>query len=224
MTNITANDGVLGDYSTTRLQKPGAGKSLEQDQFLELMIAQIQNQDPFKPLENGEFLSQMAQFSTVSGIQDLQDSFSQLAGSLTSNQALQASALVGRHVLVPSSTGLLFEDGVVYGTAELDTHAAEVRVTVKDVNGQVMRQVTLGSQPAGQLAFSWDGETDSGETAEPGIYQFEVSAVIDGKNTALNTFMAARVDSVTLGRNGQGTVLNLAGQGTVDLTEVREIM
>lgn len=224
MTNVTANDGVLGDYSATRLQSPGTGKNLEQEQFLELMVAQIQNQDPFKPLENGEFLSQMAQFSTVSGIQDLQSSFSQFAGSLTSNQALQASALVGRHVLVPSSTGVLFEDGVVFGTAQLDTHATDVLVTVSDANGQVVRQVSLGPQPAGQLAFSWDGENDAGEIAEPGIYQFEVNAVVDGQSTALNTFMAARVDSVTLGRNGQGTVLNLAGQGAVDLTEVREIM
>jgi len=196
---------------------------LGQEQFLELMIAQIRNQDPFKPLENGEFLTQIAQFSTVTGVQELQESFTSLAGSLSSNQALQASALVGRSVLVPSDAGVLTAGGTVQGSIDLPESAGEVRLQVTNAAGEVIRTIPLGSQQAGSVGFVWDGVADDGTVVNPGLYQVTASAVKNGEQEALETFISDRVESVTLGRAGEGTILNLASFGATDFKIIQEI-
>lgn len=201
--------------------KRTASKELGQEQFLELMIAQLKNQDPMKPMENGEFLSQMAQFGTVSGIQDLQKSFGQMANALQSNQALMASSLVGRAVLVPGAK-LTYTGTPALAAAELPQAASDVRVTVTDAGGQVLRQFNLGAQSAGTVKFTWDGLTNAGQPLASGQYNVKVEAVNAGKTSALATYVAARVDSVSLGGQ-QGLTLNLWDGSTASLTDVKEI-
>lgn len=198
-------------------------KELGQQQFLELMVAQVRNQDPFKPLENGEFLSQIAQFSTVNGIQDLQESFSSLAGSLSSNQALQASALVGRSVLVNSDAGVLQTGGTVNGAIGLPSDSSEVKVQFYNTAGELVRELPLGAQKQGIIEFSWDGLADNGSAAPASIYQIIASAKIDGEDVALGTLVKDNVESVILGRPGEGTVLNLSALGATDFNRVEEI-
>lgn len=214
-------NGALDGLSTQRLTGPATNK-LGQEQFLELMIAQLKNQDPLKPMENGEFLGQIAQFGTVSGIQDLQKSFGQLAGALQSNQALMASSLVGRSVLTPGNVGALTAGGALSGTVELNSSAANLAISIVDGNGQLVRRLELGTQAAGSVPFSWDGLTDAGSPAVPGRYQVRAEAVVNGQATAMATQIAARVDSVTLG-GAQGIVLNLAGLGAVAFNDVKQI-
>lgn len=209
--------------SSTATGSKGAAR-LGQEEFLELMIAQLKNQDPTKPLQSGEFLSQMAQFSTVSGIQDLQTSFQQLAGSMYSNQALQASALVGRTVLVPSDKGVLPANGAMSGTVDLPAGTSDVAVEVYDAAGQLVRSIPLGPQAAGLVSFNWDGSATDGSIAGPGTYTVKARAQIDGQSYAVPTLAAARVDSVTLGGAAGGISLNLSGLGAVDLADVRQIM
>lgn len=197
---------------------------LGQEEFLRLMVAQLENQDPTKPLENGQFLGQMAQFGTVSGIEELQKSFGDLASALSSNQALQASALVGRSVLVSSNTAELTENGEIKGAIEVPATTPTLMLTISDSNGQPVRQISLGSQPEGLQAFTWDGLTDAGEPAASGIYEITATAMGDGEPTALDTLVAAPVESVTLAKGGQGVTLNLAGYGALDFADVRQIM
>jgi flagellar basal-body rod modification protein FlgD len=103
---------------------------LGQDDFLELMVAQLKNQDPMKPMESGEFLGQLAQFGTVNGIRSLQSSSKGLLSTLQSVQALQASNLVGRSVLVKGEAGLWIKEGHLSGMIELPTQATTVQVMV----------------------------------------------------------------------------------------------
>src|SRR3569623_2873173 len=122
-------------------------QSLSQTDFLKLMTSQLQNQDPLKPLDNSEFVSQMAQFSTVSGIQALQNSFSTLATSLSPGQALQAASLVGHTVLTPSTTASLSAGGTM--SLGVDAPASgDVIVNVTDASGQLVRRIDLGTQAA----------------------------------------------------------------------------
>jgi len=209
--------------ATQRTANSKSENELGQEQFLELMIAQIRNQDPFKPLENGEFLTQIAQFSTVTGVQELQDSFTSLAGSLSSNQALQASALVGRSVLVPSDAGVLTAGGTVSGSIDLPESAGEVRLQISNAAGEVIRTIPLGSQQAGSVGFVWDGIADDGSVVNPGLYQVTASSVRNGEQEALETFISDRVESVTLGRAGEGTTLNLSLLGATDFNIIQEI-
>jgi flagellar basal-body rod modification protein FlgD len=200
----------------------GSTQSLGQDQFLSLMIAQLKNQDPMQPMQNGEFLSQMAQFGTVSGIQELQQSFADLSTSLQSNQALMASSLVGRSVLAPGSVGTIAAGGSLGGAVDLGSSAAGVVVTISDSSGQMVQRLSLGSQEAGTVRFVWDGKTSGGAAAPAGNYTITAQAVGSSETVALNTLVEARVDSVTLGGT-KGLVLNLAGGRTAYLSDVRQI-
>ncbi len=196
---------------------------LGQQQFLELMVAQVRNQDPFEPMENGDFLSQIAQFSTVSGIQDLQDSFSTVAGSLSSNQALQASALVGRSVTINSEVGVLQTGSTVDGAIGLPTDSSEVKVQFYNTAGELVRELPLGAQKQGIIEFSWDGLSDAGVAAPAGAYRIVASANIDGEDVALATLVKDNVESVILGRPGESTILNLSALGATDFNRVEEI-
>ena len=199
-------------------------EELGQDAFFKLMVTQLQNQDPFKPLESGEFLGQIAQFGTVNGINQLQVSFESLVTSMQSNQALQASTMVGREVVVASADVTLGADGATPVIATLPGDAAAVQVTYMDQFGQIMRQIDLGPRDAGDLTHVWDGFMDTGEAVPQGDYVVALQATIGGVPQAISTAISARVDSVTLSRSGEPPVLNLHGRGAVDITEVIEIM
>jgi len=202
-------------------QTSGAKKNqLGQEEFLKLMTTQLQNQDPTKPMDNAQFLSQVAQFSTVSGIQAMQTSFSDLATSMQSNQALQASQLVGRAVLVPGKEGVLPAEGNLYAAAELPA-GGTLQVDVLDDSGQVVRRLDLGTQPAGLSQFSWDGKDEAGTRLDSGNYTLRAQLVQGASTQSLDTYAVDAVGSVSLG-NG-GITLNLSSLGATKLADVREV-
>lgn len=222
---INTQNGLQGFEfrSVQELNAENSRKELGQQDFLELMTAQLRNQDPFKPMESGDFLSQIAQFSTVNGIGDLNQSFAQLSQSLVSNQALQAANLVGREVLAPTGVAALSQGGNIRGAVELPTASSEVVVNVYDQAGQVVRRLELGSQAAGSVSFQWDGLKDDGQFAEPGTYFMSAEASVDGQFESVETLIASEVRSVTLSNSG-GLLLDLAGIGSLDFNEVRQIL
>jgi flagellar basal-body rod modification protein FlgD len=200
-------------------------QSLGQEEFLKLMTTQMTHQDPTKPMENGDFLAQMAQFGTVSGIQDLQESFKSFAASISSDQALQASGLVGRYVSVSSNQGLLAVGGEIKGQLDLTGKSPNVAVKIVDAQtGETVRTLNLGSQSSGAVPFVWDGYTENGVLANPGVYKLEASAIIDGTNTALATQVQSKVDSVIMGNGKQGVSVNLEGLGATDFNQIKKIL
>ena len=199
--------------------------SLSQDEFLKLMTTQMTHQDPTKPMQNGEFLSQMAQFGTVSGIQDLQQSFKDFAASISSDQTLQAASLVGRTVSAPSEQGLLAAGGEIKGTVNLPSSSANVNLKILDpATGDVIGIKSLGGHSAGPLPFVWDGMNDNGNLAHPGIYKVQVEASIDGINTVLPLEIQARVESVSMDSGKNGLQVNLAGLGAVSFNQIKQIL
>lgn len=206
------------------LAQRGAGNArteLGQQEFLKLMTTQLQHQDPFKPMESGEFLGQIAQFSTVSGIQGMQESLAGLSTALTSNQTLQAASLVGHGVMVPGESGYLFQEGGLAGVAELPG-SGDLSVEITDASGQVVRRIDLGTQPAGAASFAWDGLDESGQRMGEGVYGVKATLNAGGANTSVSTQVMGLVNSVSLGSGG--LTLNLFGMDPVALTEVREIL
>ena len=198
---------------------------LDQSAFLKLMLTQIQHQDPLNPMSSNEFFGQLAQMGTVNGIAGLQSSFDQFAASLQSGQALQASTMVGRTVLVEGSTVELGGVGSsVRGAVDLAASTGELLVTISDTSGQVVKQLNLGSQTAGTVNFVWDGLDSAGGAVAPGRYQITAQAGIDGEVTAQPTLVQAKVESVTLTQTGQGPLLNLQGLGSFPMKDVREVL
>ena len=197
---------------------------LGQSQFLELMITQIKHQDPLNPAEGGEFLSQLAQFGTVNGITELQSSFDVLATTLQSSQALQASTMVGRSVLVPGNVGLYEAGGQMTGAVDLPSSSGELNVYIHDGAGQLVRQINLGTQAAGRVQFSWDGFSNGGQAVAPGTYVVSAQALVDGETVTQDTLIQGKVESVSLGQAGSDSTLNLRGIGAVLMNEVKEIL
>lgn len=208
----------------TQAQPTKANDQLLQEDFLKLMVAQLKNQDPMKPMESGEFLGDIAQFGTVSGIQDLQESFASLSSSIQSSQALQAAALVDRQVLVPMNRGQLESGGAISGAVDLPASTSQLTLGVYDSAGALVRQISMGSQPAGLAQFQWDGLADNGTYAQPGLYQVRAEALYNGETTSATTLIEADVRSVTLGSGGQGLTVDLGALGSVSFAQVRQIL
>ena len=211
------------DLSSLGLTAPKDTKKaqLGQDAFLSLMMTQLKNQDPFKPLESGAFLGQIAQFGTVSGLQDLQTKFDSLSSALVSNQALQAASLVGHSALVESSKAALFPGGVVDAAVDVPSATSGVQVEVRDASGRVVRHLELGASGTGLARFEWDGLADDGTQAPPGAYQLVGSFLSGTKAAAAPTLVYAPVDSVVLGTDG--FTVDVRGIGELPFSKVRQI-
>ena len=223
----TIDTATLQKLGLMQSPAPAANKNptqLGQSDFLKLMTTQLQNQDPLQPLDSTQFLSQMAQFGTVSGIDGLQKSFGQFSTAFTANQALQAAGLVGRTVLVPQDVGTLAAGGVLQGAAQVPTGVTGGTVKIYDMNGQLVRTLPLEPAVGGLAHFSWNGIGDNGSQAPAGTYQVRTEASVGGKSTALQTYIAAPVASVILGNSKGGLTLDLEGVGPVALSEVKQIM
>lgn len=199
-----------------------ASKQVSQDDFLKMMVAQLQNQNPLKPMSNGEFLTQIAQFTSASGIDQLHGSFQAFQTNMQGNLALQAASLVGRQVVVDSDRGYLPADGTMEASVQLPTAVSNLTVAVLDDAGQVVHRIELGPQPAGEAALHWDGRNAEGKAMPSGAYQLQAQSQIDGQSVSLPMRAPARVDSVTLGA-GQSLELNLDGLGAVSLDAVTQV-
>ncbi|MFT7387456.1 MAG: flagellar basal-body rod modification protein FlgD [Candidatus Endobugula sp.] len=208
-----------------------SGDELGQTAFLELMITQMENQDPLSPQENSDFIAQLAQFSSVEGLERLNTNFDSFTSSFISNQALQASSLVGRSVSVPSSEAALSEGGFVGGSIDLPASTTSMSMGIYNSQGTLVEQIPMGAQSAGDIIFRWDGnrmevngELSAWESENPitsGDYSFEVIATQNGEPEQLSTALTANVNSVTSGANGQ-LILNLSGLGAVSINDVKQ--
>lgn len=200
-----------------------ANGELGQQDYLTLMVAQIQNQDPFSPMENGQFVAELAQFSTVSGIEDLNQNFNVLAASISSDQTLQASGLIGRDVLLSSDVGFQAAGEGIAGAVDVPVNNAAVAVEVRDETGALVRRLTLGQQDAGLARFTWDGRDANGQLAPEGNYQFVASVDAGNGNQAVPALVSARVNSVSLSPQTGGLTLNFTGIDALPLSQIREI-
>lgn len=215
---------VLENLGLAKPREAMKEQKLGQEDFIKLMTTQMNHQDPMKPMENGEFLSEMAQFSTVSGLKEIKDAFNSLATSLKSSQALQASSMVGRKVLVPGSMSTFSEGTPMKGAVELDKNVSELKVSIMDDKGALIKEVNLGNKAAGVAHFSWNGMLDADKKAMSGNYSIRAIGKVDGKSESLKTLITDTVQSVSLGSGGQGVSLTLANAGSAGLADVKEIL
>lgn len=227
MNSIPGSDGA--DLFSTLGRQTSAGQAeprgqLAQQDFMTLMITQFRNQDPFKPMENGDFLGQLAQFSTVSGIDSLNSAFAGLSSSLQSEQALQAANLVGHDVLAVKDVAYLAEGGEVSGAIELASSAGSVQVEITNRSGELVRRLDIGEQPAGMARFTWDGRDENGDVAAGGHYLLTARAVRGNNVESVETLVETTIESVSLGQYGEGMTLNLPGGETMPLSQVRRII
>jgi flagellar basal-body rod modification protein FlgD len=223
-TNLAVNQDIFDQYKLPEKNKKDEDpNALAQDDFLTLMTTQLKHQDPMKPMENGEFLGQMAQFSTVSGLGELKDSFDQMAASFGSSQALAAAGLIGKEVLTTSNEVTLHAEGEgISGAIELPQSTHKALINIYDGSGSLVNTIDLGAQSSGQLKFSWNGETSDGSPAPTGRYEFRAEYATDKNETqAATTLINAKIDSVGF-KEGK-VILNTADGQAHDFASVSQI-
>jgi flagellar basal-body rod modification protein FlgD len=201
---------------------------LNQEDFLTLMLAQLKHQDPFKPTDPAQQVGQLAQFSSVSGLAEVNKQIAALTESLRGNQVLDGAALIGRGVIATGNDIYLPEaaEGVARGPQGLVTvpaGASSVQLVVKDAAGATVRTQPL-SNTRGAQAFSWDGTTDAGAAADAGEYHIEVVAKVGDENVSLTTSVAAQVTSVTIDPATGGLVLDTDPLGEIEMSAVERVL
>ncbi len=222
MAAVTDLNTLIGASSAPTTTRKTAN-SLNVDDFLRLMTTQLQNQDPLKPLDSTEFVAQLAQFGTVSGIQGMQSSLDTLSASLRSSQMLSGASLVGHHVLSAATDASYDSGGILAGMVDVPAGSSNVQLTISDASGQVVRHMDLPSDTGSQI-FRWDGVTDDGAVASAGRYHIEVIAGSGTSNQSLPTYVYGSVDSVTLSTDGTGLTVNTPELGAIALGTVREVI
>jgi len=196
---------------------------LTQEDFFALLTQQLAHQDPTKPVENNEMISQMTAFSTTDGVAQLNDQFSSFASTMSSGQALQASSLVGRSVLVDDNVFTMSAGEGTKGKIVTDLPANSVFVYVENTAGEIIQTVPVGNIKSGEFAFTWDGQMGNGEPAPDGAYRFRVAGLVDGQASELQTMTYRKVDSVTLAGAGGSILLNLNGGNSMALADIVEV-
>jgi len=208
---LTSMNGTRGTKSTAQDA---------QDRFMTLLVTQMKNQDPLNPLDNAQVTSQLAQLSTVTGIDKLNETMIAMSGNFKSSQNLQAASMIGHGVVVPGSNVELKDGKSVLGF-DLPQNADKIRVLIKNQSGAVVKTIDSNSMTSGFNSVVWDGKTDAGGNAANGNYKFEVTASAGESKLTVSPLSFGLVSSVSFG--GQGTMLSVLNTGEVAMSDVRQI-
>ncbi len=214
--------GSAAPTSSAVAMATGAGSGEIQDRFLKLLVTQLKNQDPLNPMDNAQLTSQLAQINTVSGIQQLNTTMQSLSTSLLSAQSSQSAGLIGRRVVAEGSQFALTGSATPTGGVQLAQSADSVKINIIGSAGTVVRQIDLGSLPAGFAGFQWDGLSDSGAKAAAGTYSIQVAATSRGQKVGATPLVAGAVTSVSLA--GGAVRLTVDGVGEIEMQQIKNIM
>src|SRR5262245_38965834 len=184
-----------------------------QDRFLTLLVTQLKNQDPLRPMDNAQITTQLSQISTVSGIDKLNDTISGLATAMAANQTMASAAMIGRKVLAPGAT-LTVAEGRAAGAIEFSEPAERVTLSILGSAGNLVRRLELGAAPAGLQAFAWDGKGDDGKTVKDGNYTYRIEASAGGKPVGATGYQVGTVTGIAVAGKEPTVIVN-------GLTEVR---
>ena len=197
--------------------------ALDQTDFLKLMTTQMSNQDPFQPQDNTQMIAQMAQFSTVTGIQQLNTTMSTMATQISDNQIATVASFAGKTVLVPGTTALADSTGSISGAIDLPNSVSALNVQITDQSGAVVKTLNLGANPAGLIGFSWDGKDDKGNPVGKSSYNVSATAMVGGKSAAQTTDVYAPITEVPIPQSGQSQTFVVGGVGTVKMSDIKSI-
>jgi len=193
----------------------------QQDRFLKLLVAQLKNQDPLNPMDNAQMTSQLAQMSTVEGIDKLNTTLNSLVDSLGNSQSIEASALIGKNVMVPG-TQLSLASGAAYGGINLSGAADSVKIHILNASGKEIQTEELGAQKAGVLDFAWDGKASDGTTAADGTYKFTVEATQGGTSVTVAPLQIGTVSALV--KSNGSYLLDLGSLGAYKYSDVQQVL
>lgn len=216
--NNTVSQSLLNTINPGKTAASAADAA--QDRFMTLLVTQMKNQDPLNPMDNAQMTSQLAQLSTVTGIDKLNTTMQSLINNVQSSQTFQATGMIGRNVMVPGNSLWLSDNASHFGV-DLPTDVDQLTVSIQDVSGKLVKEVNLGPQKAGVLPLSWNGYSDTGSSLNNGKYAFEVNAKAAGQPAAATALSRDQV--VGINNGSLGIELNLHSLGSVNMSQIKQI-
>lgn len=215
--------GRSGTTPTSAAASAAGATQMSQGDFLKLMTEQLKNQDPFAPVDNTQMVAQMAQFSSLAGITQMNTTLQAISDRLGGTTTSDMMSWVGRNVLTQGNTAYPRTDGGLSGQIDLGSDATGVDVSIEDGTGKTLKTVSLGPQAKGSVDFDWDGSTDSGDPAGSGPFTIHVTARnAQGGSVTATPYVWAPVSAVSLSPTGD-PVLTLPGLGQVPSSAVRQV-
>ena len=218
LTNLGINRSTTSNAAAAVKNSSSLGTS----DFLKLLTAQLQNQDPFSPTDNSQMVAQLAQITSTSGITDINTTLKSIQTKLGGTSTADALAYVGKTILTEGSTAYGRATGGIAGAVELDGDATDVSVSIQDANGQVLNTLQLGAQKQGTISYEWDGKTAAGADAGTGPFTVRVQAAKSGATVTSRGLVWAPVAAVSVPATGDPT-LTVPGLGTVAVSAVRQV-
>lgn len=220
ITSTTATDPAVPDFS-----KANSGSQLGKEEFLKLLVAQLSNQDPLNPLEGQEFASQLAQFSSVEALLNIESALGQnmeLSALIAqSTNSGVAASLIGKTVTAGDNYVDWSGEGESTLHYDLDGSAEKVTIEIKNEAGVVIRTIETKGQDTGENFAAWDGKTDAGDVADKGAYTFEAKAIgFDGAEIPVTTHTTGLVDRVSF--TAEGIILWI-GSVSIKMADVRSV-
>lgn len=220
---LTTSSKTSSTSSASNSKKTGSD-SLSQADFMKLLTTQLSYQDPTKPVDNVEMVSQMAQISSLSGIASLNTTLNTMSSSMTSSQALMASSLVGQTALVNSSSSYVTSGNTLSGVVPTGTEGAtDISLSIVNSAGEVIRQYSSTGSVTGDVPFTWDGKDSNGTAVASGNYKVKANGLVNGVSQDLTAQLYGQVESVTLGNTTTPTTVALQGLGSYQLGQLLEI-
>jgi flagellar basal-body rod modification protein FlgD len=226
MSNVIDNSvlATMNGASATSAKGTATSSSELQNQFLTLLVTQLQNQNPTEPMDNSQMVSQLAQINTVSGIEALNTTIKGVSAQIDASQALQSMALIGKGVLVDGNSVQVGNGVATPFGVNLSSPADSVTAVISDSNGKVVRTLNLGNVKAGVQALNWNGMQDDGLVAADGAYRVSLSATANGEKVNASTLKYAQVAGVATDAENN-VVLDLGGvHDSVGLADVRQVL
>ncbi|TNC98403.1 MAG: flagellar basal-body rod modification protein FlgD [Gallionellaceae bacterium] len=217
VTSVQGSTSTAASQATSNAAQIGA----TQDRFLKLLVTQMKNQDPLNPMDNAQVTSQMAQLSTVTGIDKLNSTVEALSASMLASQSLSAVSMIGHPVLV-AGTQIDLANSQGDAAVELTQPVDNLMVSISDTSGNVVRTLNMGAQQSGLANIQWDGRTDTGSIATDGKYSFSAVSTLGGNKSDATTLSYGMVNSVAQSQGG--VTVNVGQLGEVSLNSIKKIL
>ncbi len=211
-------------YEDSKVATSKTSADMGKQDFLTLFTAQLKNQNPLDPVKNEAFVAQLAQFSQLEALTNMQGSLDNFVKTMSGQRMLEGAALIGKQVPLLDGTAHLAEGGSVPATIDLPDGASGVKVTIKDSNGKTVQELIAGAQDPGPLDFTWDGTDLSGAAAPAGAYKITATAVVGGATKTVGVQTLATIRSVSTDATSSDVRLQLSGGQSVLLSAVKRIV
>ena len=220
LNNILTKLGINSSDGSAAAKKDSS--VLGQAEFLKLMTAQLQNQDPFAPMDNGDFIAQMAQFSTVTGITEINTNLTDMSAKLEPNRIATAAQFLGTSVLVPGADVSPDDNGEIHGVVDLPASSTDVGVTFTNASGEIIKTIELGSQLKGLVGFSWE---DIPEDIIKNNTKLSIQAFAGNGNATdgLSTAVYNKVKAASTPNGSEDVLLELEDFGEISAAQVLKL-